>query len=117
MKIKIDENMPSSLVQALADLGHEVDRVLDEGLTGSPDQEVWKKCLEEGRFLITQDLDFADARKIAGKTHPGVMVLRSAETDGPLIHRLVLDSFKRAEAGLAGKLVIVTETKVRIRAS
>ncbi len=41
MKIKLDENLPESLLSALAELGHDVDNVRVEGLVGQADREVW----------------------------------------------------------------------------
>jgi hypothetical protein len=35
MRIKLDENLPTSLVEALIQLGHDVDSVQQEGLQGS----------------------------------------------------------------------------------
>ena len=40
MKIKLDENMPSSLVAALSALGHDVDTAPAEGLAGHSDPNV-----------------------------------------------------------------------------
>ena len=56
MRIKLDENIPVSLVTALDALGHDADSVPQEGLTGKPDPDVWRGAQECGRFLITQDL-------------------------------------------------------------
>ena len=42
MRIKLDENLPESLTASLAALGHEVDNVRLENLTGRPDPEIWK---------------------------------------------------------------------------
>jgi predicted nuclease of predicted toxin-antitoxin system len=63
MKIKIDENIPISLMPVLSGLGHVVDCVADEGLAGNVDAEVWLAAQSAERFFITQDLDFADLRK------------------------------------------------------
>jgi predicted nuclease of predicted toxin-antitoxin system len=56
MRIKLDENLPTRLVDALQSLGHDVDTVWSEGLSGADDQAVWGTAQEENRFLITQDL-------------------------------------------------------------
>ncbi len=40
MKIKLDENLPERLVTGLGELGHDVDTVRAEHLTGRPDDEV-----------------------------------------------------------------------------
>jgi predicted nuclease of predicted toxin-antitoxin system len=41
MKIKLDENLPTRLAPLLESIGHQVDTVAEEGLTGKPDAEVW----------------------------------------------------------------------------
>jgi predicted nuclease of predicted toxin-antitoxin system len=76
MRIKLDENIPVSLVTALANLGHDVDSVPQEGLTGKPDPGVWIGAQESGHFLITQNLDFSDARRYAPGTHQGLLLVR-----------------------------------------
>jgi Domain of unknown function (DUF5615) len=58
MKIKLDENLPTRLAYLLKCMRHQVDTLTDEGLTGKPDTDVWIAAQKEGRFLITQDLDF-----------------------------------------------------------
>ena len=58
MKVKLDENIPVSLVEALASLGHDVQTVIGQGLTGRADAEIWRQCQLEDRLLMTQDLDF-----------------------------------------------------------
>ena len=65
MKIKLDENIPASLSTRLAALGHDVDSVPEEGLTGYPDTVVWSEAQAGGRFLVTQDLDFSDVRRFS----------------------------------------------------
>lgn len=76
MNIKRDENLPHQLVQLLTDLGHDVDTVPDEHLAGRDDGVVWAAAQTAGRFLVTQDLDFSDARKYAPGTHQGLLLVR-----------------------------------------
>jgi predicted nuclease of predicted toxin-antitoxin system len=59
------------LVTALAELGHDVDSVPQEGLTGEADPDVWIGAQRSGRFLITQDLDFSEVTRYA----PGLLGL------------------------------------------
>lgn len=70
MRIKLDENLPAVLAEALAELGHDADTVQDEDLSGRPDDEVWKATQRASRFLITQDLDFSDLRARHPSRHP-----------------------------------------------
>jgi predicted nuclease of predicted toxin-antitoxin system len=75
VKIKLDENLPHQLVQLLTDLGHDVDTVPAEHLAGRDDDVVWATAQTAGRFLVTQDLDFSDARKYAPGTHQGLLLV------------------------------------------
>lgn len=76
MKIKLDENLPIRLVPLLTDLGHDVESVPDEQIAGRDDDVVWSAAQANGRFLVTQDLDFSDARKYAPGTHHGLLLIR-----------------------------------------
>ncbi len=64
MKIKLDENLPARLGDVLSDLGHDIDTVIQERLAGHSDAEVWEAAQRAERFLITQDLDFSDIRRV-----------------------------------------------------
>jgi predicted nuclease of predicted toxin-antitoxin system len=77
MKIKLDENLPLRLATLLQGLGHDVETVHGERLIGHADSEIWRAAQSESRFLITQDLDFSDARSFAPGAHHGVLLLRS----------------------------------------
>ena len=69
MKIKLDENLPHELVPVLTDLRHDVDTVPAQHVAGRDDDVVWAAAQTADRFLVTQDLDFSDARKYAPGTH------------------------------------------------
>ncbi|MEX5217147.1 MAG: DUF5615 family PIN-like protein [Nitrospira sp.] len=71
MKLKLDENLPAQLHSILHKLAHDVDTVPHEGLAGRDDVTVWTAAQDAGRFLITQDLDFADIRRYAPGSHQG----------------------------------------------
>lgn len=58
MRLKLDENLPTILVEELGALGHDVDTAPSEGLAGHADTEVWSGAQAAGRMLLTQDLDF-----------------------------------------------------------
>ena len=54
MKLKLDENLPESLLPFLTGLGHEADNVRGENLTGRADPDIWQTAQEAEPFLITQ---------------------------------------------------------------
>jgi predicted nuclease of predicted toxin-antitoxin system len=76
MKLKLDENLPETLLVALSALKHDVDNVRQEGLVGQNDPNIWRAAQDEGRFMVTQDLDFSDIRQFAPGTHHGLMLVR-----------------------------------------
>ena len=45
-----------------------------ERLAGRDDDVVWQAVQGAGRFLVTQDLDFSDARKYLPGTHHGLLL-------------------------------------------
>jgi predicted nuclease of predicted toxin-antitoxin system len=116
MKIKLDENLPSSLIGDLAALGHDVDSVPTEGLAGHPDPDIFEAAQKAQRFLVTQDLDFSDVRKFAPGTHEGLLLLRLANPGRLALRQRVRSLFEgESVQEWARCFVVATERKIRIR--
>lgn len=115
MKVKLDENLPPAATEALRFQGHEVDTVLDEGLGGKDDVSVWAAAQQEGRFFVTQDLDFSDARRFVPGTHHGIMVVRIPDDQHPMLPSLISGWFRAFDARTwPGGIVVATLHKVRV---
>jgi predicted nuclease of predicted toxin-antitoxin system len=116
MKVKLDENLPLRLVSALKSLGHDVDTVADEGLSGMPDEDVWQAAQQENRFLITQDLDFSDTRRFKPGTHSGILLVRLREPGAnALLHQVASAMVEIPKELLQGSFIVLTEHKLRIK--
>ena len=116
MKVKLDENLPTRLVDVLERRGHEVDTVATEGLAGKPDMYVWASACREGRFFITQDLDFSDIRRFRPGTHPGLLLVRLREPGAnALLERVSAAVQAHALESWSGCLVVLTDHKLRIK--
>lgn len=116
MDFKLDENLPDLLVADLAALGHDAATCESEGITGATDPVVAIHFKQEKRILATFDLDFANIRRYPPGTHPGIVVFRLHSQDisnCQLAFHRMLSRF--AEDDIRGNLVIVEETRVRIR--
>jgi Domain of unknown function (DUF5615) len=115
MKLKLDENLPLSLATLLKELGHDVETVPGEGLTGCADDELWRVAQKESRFLITYDMDFSDARKFAPGSHKGLLLV-SLHTPHrrDLIGRMAEIFQKENVEGWGGCVVMATDRKIRI---
>ncbi len=115
MKIKLDENLPVSLVSVLSKYGFDVETVFQEGLSGHCDDDVWKKVCEESRFLVTQDMDFSDIRKFKPGTHPGIMLVRLMAPGRLELVERIENVFSTSDVTSWEKcFVVVTDRKIRI---
>ena len=116
MKAKLDENIPVSLVEVLTLLGHDVQTVIGQGLTGRTDREIWTQCQLEDRLLITQDLDFSDSRKFQPGRHAGIVLVRLQNPGRIALSNLVSSIFRNHDIeSWKGCFVVLSETKIRIR--
>ena len=118
MLVKVDEDLPSAALKILRDRGYEAAGVIDQGMGGWKDPDVWRAVQAEGRFLITGDKGFADVRRYPPGTHAGILLLRPDE-DGirPMTALLmdVLVSHKLEE--LTGTVTVASPRGIRVRRS
>ena len=118
MIVKVDEDLPRDAARLLSTRGHDASTVLEQGMGGWKDAELWKVVQREQRFLITADKGFADVRTFPPGSHSGVLLLRPSE-DGiqPLLD--LLDAVLRSYSldTLAGAVTVATPRGIRIRHS
>jgi len=115
MRIKLDENLPVRMARMLAECGHDVDTVHQEGLAGRRDKEIWEAAQQGRRFLVTQDLDFSDRRRFAPGTHCGLLLVRLREPGRDALLRAVRQIFQSEDVtAWQGCVVVLTDRKVRI---
>ncbi len=115
MKIKLDENIPASLAQTLGNFGHDVETVKDEGLVGCKDIQILDSAQREGRFLITQDLDFSDIRVFKPGVHHGILLLRLRSPGRLTLTARIKELFEKENPDSWKKcFVVATDRKLRI---
>ena len=115
MKIKLDENLPLRLANLLKELGHDVQTVHGERLTGHGDREIWEAVQKESRFLITQDMDFSDSRQFAPGSHHGILLLRLRSPSRTALLMRIEEIFQEESIReWAGCFVVATERKIRV---
>lgn len=116
MRIKLDENLPTSLLELLVQLGHDADSVPQEGLQGSTDPDVWAATQGAERFFVTQDLDFSDVRQFAPGTHHGLLLVRLGNPSRRPLTTYIESLFKAEDVEhWARCFVVATDTKIRVR--
>jgi len=115
MKIKLDENIPVTAKDTLANVSSDIHAVYEEGLSGADDGTLWDVCQQEQRFLITQDLDFSDTRRFSPGTHCGILLLRLKNPSVGEIKTLLMDLAENHQLEQwNGCVVVATRKKVRI---
>ncbi len=116
MKIKLDENLPLDLVEVLGAQGHDAQTTVAEGLQGSDDPSVWDAAQREGRFFITQDLDFSDRRRFAPGTHCGILLIRLKNPSRRELILRIRELFRTEPTESWERcFVVATERKIRVR--
>lgn len=116
MKLKLDENLPSELLDELRSAGHEADSVREEGLAGAGDPVILERAKAEGRVLLTLDKGIGDVRAYPPSEFHGIVLLRP-----PSSGRAATLTFARNHLppllalDLRRRLVVVTERGVRWR--
>lgn len=116
MRVKLDENLPTSAAQPLRAQGHDVDTVADEGLAGERDPVVVAAAMAADRLLLTLDRGLGDVRAYPPGSHAGIVVLRVdnqsprvvTESVAQLVNAVALDR-------LAGSVGVWRDGNLRLR--
>ncbi len=103
-------------VQSLRGLGHETIHLREEKLSRLADSDILEKARKEGRIVITFDLDFGDLLAAGGHSLPSVIIFRlHNQIPSSVTPKLIEVVSCRADDLLSGALIIVEDTRYRVR--
>ena len=108
--------MGRSALEVLIQAGHDAETVLQEGLSGTDDEDLFRICQLEERALVTLDHNFGQTLRFPPKSSFGIAVLELPRRLNPqsviarLKELLVLLDRRR----IYGELWIVEPGRVRI---
>jgi predicted nuclease of predicted toxin-antitoxin system len=116
LRIKLDENLPVLAADVLRQMGHDVDTVNDERLSGADDPRVIAAVTADDRALLTLDKGLADVRAYPPANHAGILLLRP-KTSGPnTVMQFVKDHLgSLANIDPRGRLIVISEAGMRLR--
>lgn len=106
----------ATVVHALRMAGHDAIHLEELGLRTLPDADIFRMARDQGRVVLTFDLDFTDIAVATQASFPSVIVFRLRfGRPARVLERLTV-VLASAEAALEqGALVIVDEARIRIR--
>lgn len=76
MRLKLDENLGRLAAEMLRAAGHDVTSVPEQRMQSAPDRTLIETCRQEGRCLVTLDLDFSNPLLFKPSHYHGIAVLR-----------------------------------------
>ena len=116
MRFLADMGISPKTAAFLRSLGHDAVHLHDQGLDGLEDPAILAKAREEGRILLTHDLDFGELIAVSGAMLPGVVVFRLRNMRPERVSRYLEKTISRhAEAMEKGAIISVAEGQVRVR--
>ncbi len=116
LRFLVDMGISMKTVSWLRDAGHDVVHLLEQELQRLPDSEILEKARQEGRVVLTMDLDFGYLLAVSGWVLPSVVIFRlSDERPERIVARLkaVLPEF--SDVLVRGAVLSVEDETIRVR--
>lgn len=89
IKFYLDEHVPKAVAEGLRRRGVDVVTVQDLGLQAADDAQHMERATEEGRVLVTQDVDFLRL-PASGAAHRGIVYAPQQTSVSHLLRSLML---------------------------
>ncbi len=116
MKFLADMGISIGSIRYLRQAGHDVVHLREQGLQRLSDPEILEKARNEGRTVLTHDLDFAQLLALSNAISPSVIIFRLADMRPDSVNRHLEQVLQQAQPDLAqGAIVSVRENQIRVR--
>ena len=116
MKFLVDMPLLPALSRWLAAQGHDAVHASALGLDRAPDTEILEHAVQDGRTVITADLDYPRLLALAGSAGPSLILFRGgdwSETEIVPRMRQILDRF--GESDVTGSILVIERSRIRRR--
>jgi predicted nuclease of predicted toxin-antitoxin system len=111
-----DMNISPKTVESLQQQGWNIIRVSDILPANTPDYIILEFARNNGKVIITQDLDFSTMIALSGYNYPGLITVRLLDSDPDIVTKRLLEVLPNISYNLLeGCIVTIEEINVRIR--
>ncbi len=116
MKLLLDMGVSPRTGQFLRQRGHDAIHLWDERLERLPDPAIVRKAEEEGRAIVTFDLDFPRILALERLASPSVILFRLREYTTDDVNDALLEILRCYAGNLEqGAIVVIEPDRVRVR--
>jgi predicted nuclease of predicted toxin-antitoxin system len=116
MRFLCDMGVSRKITAWLRDRGHDSTHLGEEKLSRLPNGNIFEKAFAENRIVLTFDLDVGEIASMTGGKLSSVVIFRLHNTRvNHVLERLAVVLDQAAEALASGAIVIVEESRLRIR--
>jgi predicted nuclease of predicted toxin-antitoxin system len=116
MRFPLDMNLSPELANWFRSEGHDAIHVFDIGFGSLSDAEIFTRAAAENRVVVSLDLDFGEIAGLAGEARTGVVLLRLRQARRSHVQQRLGVAISRASEALrSGAIVIVEDTRIRVR--
>ncbi len=110
-----DENVSPRVVSFLREKGFDVLDVKESGMNGTSDHVLMELALREQRFVVTHDADFGTLAINNDQPCFGVLYLRLTMPAALNVIAVLNKLIAMNPALSSGSLIVINETKIRVR--
>lgn len=115
LRFLTDENVSPRLVVFLREQGHDVQDVKEQGWQGRDDIFLLRRAWATQRVVISHDRDFGKLAIARQEPCYGIIYIRLRDQRAPNAIAVMRQFLKRRIAIQPGSLVVIQESRVRIR--
>ena len=116
MRFLLDMGISPDVVSFLRSRGADASHLNDEGLARLDDHAILTKARNEGRVLVTHDLDFGELLAAAGAELPSVLLFRLRNMRPNAVNHYLQEILDHhADELVRGAIMVITETQIRVR--
>jgi predicted nuclease of predicted toxin-antitoxin system len=116
VKFLVDMPLSPALARWLQSQGHDAVHASALGLDRAADADIMARATEEGRTVITADLDYPRLLALAGATAPSLILFRGGDwSEADITERMRQMLVGVHESELARSILVIDRNRVRRR--